>query len=306
MSATETELVKYFAAKGGLSAARFPIGIGDDMAQVKLPGGGSVLITTDMLLDGTHFDTKKASPEQIGYKAMATSLSDCAAMATIPLAAVVAVALPRNFGEGKLKRLHKGILKTAKKYNCPLIGGDMTSWSKSLAINVAMLSIVGATKPVKRSTAKVGDVICVTGSLGGAIVKRHFEFIPRIKESLVIAKAGASAMIDISDGLSTDLNHICRLSKKGAIVEAARIPVSREAKKFAEPLKSALNDGEDFELLFTISQKNFEYLKKHWRFNGKLTAIGKITKSGAVKIKMPGNRIADLLPCGFDHLRKTK
>jgi thiamine-monophosphate kinase len=303
MSATETELVKYFAAKGGLSAAKFPIGIGDDMAQVKLPGGASVLITTDMLLDGTHFDTKKASPEQIGYKAMATSLSDCAAMATIPLAAVVAIALPRDFGEGKLKRLHKGILKAAKKYNCPLIGGDMTSWPKPLAINVAMLSTVGATGPVKRSTAKIGDVICVTGSLGGAIVKRHLEFVPRIREALVIAKAGANAMIDISDGLSTDLNHICRLSRKGAMIEAARIPVSRDAKKSAEPLKAALNDGEDFELLFTISQKGFEYLKKHWRFKVKLTAIGKIIKGSSVKIKMPGDRIADLLPAGYDHLK---
>jgi thiamine-monophosphate kinase len=306
MSATETELVKYFAAKGGLSAVKFPIGIGDDMAQVKLPKGGSVLITTDMLLDGTHFDTKKTSPEQIGYKAMAASLSDCAAMATIPLAAVVAVALPRNFGAEKLKRLHKGILKAAKKYNCPLIGGDMTSWSKPLAINVAMLSTVGVTKPVKRSTAKIGDIICVTGSLGGAIVRRHLEFVPRVKEALAIAKAGASAMIDISDGLSTDLNHICRLSRKGAVIEAARIPVSRDAKKSAEPLKAALNDGEDFELLFTISQKSFEYLKKHWRFKLKLTAIGKIAKSNSVKIKMPDNKITDLLSCGYDHLRKTK
>jgi thiamine-monophosphate kinase len=300
MSRGETELVKYFAAKGKLNAAKFPIGIGDDMAQIKLPRGDSVLITTDMLLDGVHFDTKKATLEQIGYKSMATSLSDCAAMATVPLAAVVSVALPRNFGSQRLKRLHKGILIAAKKYNCPLIGGDMTSWDKPLAVSVAMLSVPAKMKPVKRSTAKAGDVICVTGTLGGSIVKRHLEFEPRLKESLAIAQAGANAMIDISDGLSTDLNHICRLSKKGAIVEAGKIPISRNA----GGLEAALNDGEDFELLFTMPQKKFERLEKNWRFKVKLTTIGKITKGGTVKIKKSDNKIVDLLPKGYDHLRE--
>lgn len=303
MSTTETELVKYFAAKGKLPAVKFPIGIGDDMAQAKLPKGDSVLITTDMLLDGTHFDTKKSPLEQIGYKAMAASLSDCAAMATIPLAAVVSVALPRNFGGENLKKLHKGILAASKKYNCPLIGGDMTGWHNPLAVNVAMLSVPGKTKPLKRSSAKAGDLICVTGSLGGSIIKKHLNFEPRIKEALAIAEAGANAMMDISDGLSTDLNHICRLSKKGAVVEANKIPISSDAKKSADPLKSALNDGEDFELLFTIPQQNFERLKKYWRFKVKLTAIGKITKADSIKIKMPNGKIFNLPPTGYDHLK---
>ena len=298
MSGGETELVQYFAAKGKLNPAKFPIGIGDDMAEVKLPSGGSVLITTDMLLDGVHFDTKKATLEQIGYKSMAASLSDCAAMATIPLAAVVSVALPRNFGAGRLKRLHKGILIAAKKYNCPLVGGDMTSWTKPLAISVSMLSVPGKTKPIKRSTAKIGDAICVTGTLGGSIFKKHLEFEPRLKEWLAIAKAGANSMMDISDGLSSDLNHICRLSRKGAIVEADKVPVSRNA----GGLNAALNDGEDFELLFTMPQKKFERLKKQWRFKVKLTAVGKITGGRAVKIKMPNGKIIDLKPGGYDHL----
>lgn len=302
MSATETQLVKYFAKKSRLSATKFPIGIGDDMAQIKLRKVDSVLITTDILLDGTHFDTKKASLEKIGYKSMAASLSDCAAMATIPLAAVVSVALPRNFGAKNLKKLHAGILSAAKKYNCPLIGGDMTSWDKPLAVSVSMLSTPAKTKPVRRSTAKIGDVICVTGNLGGSIIKRHLEFQPRIKEALAIAQAGANSMMDISDGLSTDLNHICRLSKKGAILDAVKIPISKDAKT----LQNALNDGEDFELLFTIPSGKFERLKKNWKFKTKLTAIGKITKGGSVKIKMPTGKIFDLLPGGYDHLRKIK
>ena len=298
MSDGETKLVKHFIAKGKLSRSKFPIGIGDDMAQVKLAKGDSVLITTDMLLDGTHFDTKKHSLEQIGYKSMAASLSDCAAMATIPLAAVVSVALPRNFGAQNLKKLHKGILIAAKKYNCPLIGGDMTSWNKPLAISVTMLSTVGKMKPVKRSTAKIGDVICVTGTLGGSLKGKHLVFEPRLKESLAIAQAGANSMMDISDGLSTDLNHICRLSGKGAIVEADKIPVSRNA----ETLSNALNDGEDFELLFTIPQKKFEKLMKHWRFKTKLSVVGKIVKDNSVKIKMPDGKIINLKPGGYDHL----
>jgi thiamine-monophosphate kinase len=302
MSTGETEIVQYFAAKGKLSRTKFPIGIGDDMAQIKLPQGNSVLITTDMLLDGVHFDTRKATLEQIGYKSMATSLSDCAAMATKPVAAVVSAALPKNFGSAKLKKLHRGILIAAKKYNCPLVGGDITSWVKPLAVSVAMLSRPGATKPVRRSTAKAGDIICVTGTLGGSIVKRHLEFEPRLKESLLIAKVGANAMIDISDGLSTDLNHICRLSKKGAIIYADKIPVSRNART----IDSALNDGEDYELLFTIGQKNFERLKKHWHFKVKLTAIGKMTGGPSIKIKMPDGKIVKLLPKGYDHLRKAK
>jgi thiamine-monophosphate kinase len=302
MSGGERELVEYFAAKGKLKTAKFPIGIGDDMAEVKL-SKSSVLITIDSLLDGVHFDTRKASLEQIGYKAMVCSLSDCAAMATIPLAAVVSVALPGKFGSQRLKKLHKGILAAAKKYACPLIGGDMTSWQGKLAVSVAMLSEPGKTKPIKRSTAKTGDMICVTGTLGGSIVKKHLEFQPRIKEALAIAEAGASAMIDISDGLSTDLNHICRLSSKGAVIEAAKIPVSMDAKKTPKPLSSALNNGEDFELLFTIPQKKFECLKKQWRFKVRLSAIGKIAKGSLVKIKMPDGKVVELLPGGYDHLK---
>ncbi len=302
MSGGETELVQYFAAKGKVNPAKFPIGIGDDMAQVRLARGDWVLITTDMLLDGVHFDTKKATLEQIGYKSMAASLSDCAAMATIPLAAVVSVALPRNFGAAKLKKLHKGILIAAKRYNCPLIGGDMTSWTKPLAVSVSMLSVPGKTKPVKRSDAKTGDLICVTGTLGGSLAGKHLNFEPRLKESLVIARAGANSMIDISDGLSTDLNHICRLSKKGAVIFSDKIPVSKNAKG----LSAALNDGEDFELLFTIPQKKFERLKKQWHFKIKLTVIGTIEKGSSVKIKMQDGKIVKLRPAGFDHLRKTK
>ena len=301
----EDAITSWFASQSNASAEQFPIGIGDDMAQVRGGEDGTVLITTDMLLDGTHFDLQHCSLDQAAYKAMAASLSDCAAMATIPICAVCAVALPEGFGEGQLKELHAGLVKAGSQYNCELIGGDMTKWSHTegrFAINVTMLSRPsGYHPPVRRNGAKVGDCICVTGTLGGSLAKKHLDFTPRVTEALAITKASKiNAMMDITDGLSTDLNRICTQSKVGAMLLTDSIPISDAAAKLENPLGHALHDGEDFELLFTLSPQAFEGLPD--LSEAPITKIGTVTNSGRMELKTSTGQIKLLSPRGFDHL----
>ncbi|MHC4084027.1 MAG: thiamine-phosphate kinase [Planctomycetota bacterium] len=306
MSEAEDQITAWFAQQSKLTKADFPIGIGDDMARIQLGQYSSVLVTTDMLLDGVHFDLQKATLEQVGYKAMAVSLSDCAAMATVPIAAVVSVALPKGYGQEELKQLHAGITAVGRKFGCSLIGGDITCWSddKPFVISVAMLSRVAGDKPIKRSGAKVGDSICVTGSLGGAISRKHLEFEPRVREAIKIAQmVTLNSMMDVSDGLSSDLNRICKAGRVGAIVVAEQIPISDNAQKSEHPLNSALNDGEDFELLFTLSNEDCRMLLKKWHGSIPITQIGEITDTKKMQIKMPDGQIKDLQAAGYDHLK---
>ncbi|UCC22675.1 MAG: thiamine-monophosphate kinase, partial [Planctomycetota bacterium] len=146
--------------------------------------------------------------------------------------------------------------------------------------------------------------ICVTGSLGGSRSGRHLEFEPRVKEAIRLTQiVHVNSMIDISDGLSSDLARICRASKVGAIINAEQIPISDEARKSEDPLGSALNDGEDFELLFTLSENDCGKLLKAWKEPVPIAQIGRITGSKNVEIKTADGQVSDLKPEGYDHLK---
>ena len=304
----EDSITSWFAGQFGGSREDFPIGIGDDMAQVNVGEGGSVLVTTDMLLDGVHFDLSQVSIEEAGYKAMAVSLSDCAAMGSVPLCAVVSVGLPDGFDADGLKELHAGINRAGEMFGCVLVGGDITSWKSAdgkFAISVAMLSRPGKSDPVRRDGAKAGDVICVTGSLGGSILGKHLCFVPRVREALEIAgMVTVNSMMDISDGISCDLRRICSASGVGAVVEAERVPVADVLAGEDDAIERAFNDGEDFELLFTLSEGDYEELINKWDMDAAITRIGVIDDSNIVKVLYADGRVEGLMPKGYDHLSR--
>jgi len=305
VSVNEDTLVAWFQSQCHGSAQQVPISIGDDMAQVCLGGQNTALVTTDMLLEGVHFDLSTTSLEQVGYKAMAVNLSDCAAMATEPVAAVVSVGLPRHIAEADLKKLHCGMVQAGDLFNCPLVGGDTTCWHSNapLVINIAMLSRpLPHCPPVKRSTASVGDVICVTGHLGGSLAGHHATFTPRVREAMTLTSLiPIHAMMDLSDGLSTDLPRLCRASAVGAHINAESLPLSTAAKSTDNPLNAALNDGEDFELLFTTSPDHFASLLQIWPLTTPISKIGDIQKGSDVLISHPNRPFEPLAPHGFDH-----
>jgi len=304
MSKGEDAITGWFAEQSRLPATVFPIGIGDDMAEMRV--GGSVLVTTDMLLEGVHFDLAEASLRDVAYKAMAVSLSDCAAMATRPVAAVAAVGLCKGWGEKELKEIHAGITAAGDRFGCKLIGGDITSWQDAghFVINVTMLSVPGENEPVTRSGAKVGDRICVTGKLGGSIRGRHLTFEPRVYEAMAIAgMVEVHAMMDLSDGLNADIRRICKRSGVGAVIEAEKLPVSEAAMESDDAVGAALNDGEDFELLFTVKAEDCERLLSQWDGDVAITAVGYVTDTGKVEIKTADGEVRELKAGGYDHLR---
>jgi thiamine-monophosphate kinase len=224
---------------------------GDDLAVLKWDAADLLLVGVDQVLDGVHFDSKIHSPRAIGRKAMNRNLSDCAAMACLPFAALASVALPGAAGIEYAKELYLGLREAADPFACPVVGGDTGSWTGHLALSVTILGRSAGIPPITRAGAKPGDGIFVTGPLGGSIAGRHMTFVPRIELARRLAShARITAMIDLSDGLARDLGHICRESGVGATLDVGHIPIHRDVGA-DNPLGHALGDGEDYELLCT-------------------------------------------------------
>lgn len=236
---------------------RVLVGPGDDTAVVDWSSAAPCLVTTDSLLEGSCFVLAEAGPRRVGRKALAVNLSDMAAMAGQPIAAVVSVALPRTASGATAKELYLGMQEMAQAFQTAIVGGDTSSWAGPLAICVTLLGEPTGRGPVLRRGAQVGDWIMVTGPLGGSIHGHHLDFVPRVREAQQLHTAvQLHAMIDVSDGLSADLWHICTESGCGAVLRAENIPlrsVVGHGQDGRSPLEHALSDGEDFELLFTVS-----------------------------------------------------
>lgn len=276
-------------------------GIGDDCAVIRISKKKCLLVTIDMLVEDIDFRLKDATPYQIGWKSLACGLSDIAAVGGIAKYAVISLGLPSGLSVEFVDELYRGIKALARKFGVEIIGGDTNS-SKALVMDVAVLGFTEPDRLATRSGARHGDIIYVTGSLGGSYKsKRHLTFTPRLKEARCLVNSlKINSMMDISDGLSTDLNHIARESGVGACVYEELIPVSKDAKG----INSALNEGEDFELLFTMPLAEARRLagRDFCANDVKMAPIGEILdRSAGVKIIGRDGRVRDLKPKGFSH-----
>ena len=281
--------------------ANFPdpegtVGIGDDCAV--MPGcGEELLFSTDLLMEGVHFLRNESSPEDVGWKAAAVNLSDIAAMGGIPVATFLSIALPKDAQGEWAERFIDGYTTISRKYDVPLLGGDTTSSLRDIAVNVGVLGKCPAGKRLMRSGAKVGETIYVTGPLGDSagglqailtgvdriedvqiLIERHKRPVPRVEEGRVLIECGkVGAMMDVSDGIASDLRHIMKASRVGAVIALDKLPCSPQllsvcAEHGWDRYELATSGGEDFELLFTGPEGLENEL------NIKLYPIGKIVQ----------------------------
>lgn len=279
------------------------LGIGDDMARIRV-SSPSFLLSSDMLLDGVHFVSGQHSWEQIGRKAVACSLSDCAAMAVRPLGAVVSLALPSAMSLADVQRLMQGMFAIAADFEMAIAGGDTARWDAPLAIDVAITARpFEGIEPVTRSGAVVGDGLFVTGPLGGSILGRHLDFNPRVQEAFFLASACGErlhAMIDVTDGLSLDLWRMCRASGVGAELDESLLlaVASDDAKTLSQRdgrpvFDHVVGDGEDFELLLAAGGPG--------EIAGvNVLPVGRVTGSG-LTIRRRDGRTEPLTPRGYLH-----
>ena len=310
------------------------LGIGDDGAVIDHFGRQTV-ISTDLLLEGIHFDLSYTPLKHLGYKSVVVNVSDIYAMNAIPTQIVMSLAFSNRFSVETLDEFYSGVYAACETYGVDLIGGDTSTSQRGFVISITAIGEVAPDKYVKRSGAKPNDLICVSGELGGAFLgltllereKKIFETTgaqPDLEGQAVIvgrllkpearkdiieyfaeAEIMPTSMIDISDGLSSDLLHICKQSNTGCVLYEDKLPLNDEAKEFAyklqlDPTACALSGGEDYELLFTVAQTDFEKIK----VNSSVSIIGYMTEAAEGKniITRGGNKHA-LVAQGWNHLK---
>lgn len=287
--------------------------LGDDAAVF-----GDQLLTVDMLTEGVDFLLDQTEPERIGRKALAVNLSDIAAMGGTPTAVLVSLALPvpvEPDGDRRslelAERLYGGMRPLLERYRVALIGGDTNRWHGGLVLSITALGRIAPKGPLRRSGGKSGDVLLVTGPLGGSITEHQFLFEPRVWEASYLNEHHEiHAAIDLSDGLSLDLHRLAWESGLGAVLDETLIPITDEACRLSErdgrsPLKHALADGEDFELLLAVPAPEADRLLKtqplRERFGTTLYRVGVLTEKKEFLLRDCQGKLAPLAPEGFEH-----
>lgn len=300
-------------------------GIGDDCAVIPQHSGTDTLISTDMLVEGTHFILEDINPYDLGWKSAAVNISDIAAMGGRPESTFLSLAIPSGLDTVWLDGFIDGYRDISRKYGVRLLGGDTTASPDRICINVTVSGSIGHGKSKLRSSALPGDLICVTGTLGDSaaglgvildglpregasrrLVEKHYHPIPRVEEGIYLSNLeGVHAMMDISDGVASDLPHILEESSVSAEIDTGALPISDDVLEFCSSYGSnkktaavelALSGGEDYELLFTVGEDCER------RIEIPHTVIGRIREGGGHCIKWKGFRGS---LCGFRHFRKT-
>ncbi|MEE9225594.1 MAG: thiamine-phosphate kinase [Bacteroidota bacterium] len=314
-------------------------GISDDTAVYRPTPGSVQLFTTDTMVEGVDFDLTYTSFKHLGWKAMISSMSDIGAMGGRPRYAVVAIAVPRKISVEMVREVYEGAVAACREYRCLIVGGDTSASVGNVSINVAMVGEAEEAHVCYRSGAKIGDLICVTGDLGASqaglkvllkekerflksgngggfqpnllpykeAIEKHFMPRPRVMTAeMILQRTAIHAMIDISDGLASDLRQICARSRVGAEIEQRNIPIASTARKVAQefsesPIDYALYGGEEYELLFTLSQEQYQKLEG---LGSPISVIGSIVQQskGVEMVAENADRVA--LPWGgWDHFR---
>jgi thiamine-monophosphate kinase len=333
MKAAENDLIRRIAASfqrqsqnGTAPRSQLALGIGDDAALFSPTHGCQTILTCDWFLEGTHFLRDKHPAHSVGWKCLARAASDIAAMGGQPRCFLLSLALPSALAVSWLKEFLSGLRRAARKFNCALAGGDTTRHSKVL-INITVVGEVRSEYALLRSGAKPGDILYVSGRLGEAelglhalrrwrqvssnnpILRKHLYPEPRISLGRWLAENRiATAMMDLSDGLSTDLPRLCKASGVGARIHATQLPAARVPKWNSatgiDALSLALNGGDDYELLFAVSPPKVRQMPSSYR-GVALTAIGEITSGRSMTLVDRQGTETALKPQGWDPFRRS-
>lgn len=293
-------------------AAGVVVGIGDDAAVLAVPEGHELLLTTDLLVEGVDFVLDGLDPRDLGWKALAVSVSDIAAMGGRAEHAVVSVALRPEQTGAFADALLEGLLACAARHGVAIVGGDTSGTPAGVVVNVALTGVVPRGRAILRSGARPGDAVCVTGALGGSILGRHLRPDARQDEALaLVQRVSVHAMIDLSDGLSSDLGHVLDASGAGAEIWDCELPVHDDARALAArtgrpPVEHALDDGEDFELCFCVDEADARRLVAEGLAGTRVARVGRITTHRAF-VRRSREGADDARPVerrGHDHFRR--